>query len=136
MNRIDVHRTICMEGHELFKAKDADYGSAYAETRKEFNNVILLFLTIKLNRLKRLLEGNKPNVEESIDDTLKDMANYCHMELTERRLDKWESERLDEAAKVHAVMEELMDVKESLTINEAVSALAQEHAEHFWQVRG
>ena len=138
MNRIEVHKEICNEGHELFKAKDADYGGAYSETRKEFPNVILLFLTIKLNRLKHLMNGNSPNVAESIDDTLKDMSNYCNMELTERRLEQMEEELLSEATRVQAVMDDLMAVgTDMMKTTEAISNLAaKEHAEHYWQCRG
>lgn len=46
----------------------------------------------KLERLKTLLgKGEQAQVtDESIDDTLMDMANYCIMELVERRLERYE----------------------------------------------
>lgn len=39
------------------------------------------------SRLKTLMEGAEQKVkDESIDDTLMDLANYCIMELVERKM--------------------------------------------------
>jgi hypothetical protein len=41
----------------------------------------------KYSRLKTLLDGKEQLVmDESIDDTLMDLANYCIMELVERKM--------------------------------------------------
>lgn len=73
--------------HETYKAKNADYGDSFALVRKKYPNAILIRLNDKLNRLETLMNGGKQHVDESIDDTLLDLANYCIMELVERRSD-------------------------------------------------
>ena len=83
----DVHADICQMLHETYKAKNADYGDSFALVRGKYPNAILIRLNDKLNRLETLMNGGKQHVDESIDDTLLDLANYCIMELVERRND-------------------------------------------------
>lgn len=81
-----IHWTICRDLHETYKAKNADYGDSFAQVRKKYPSAILIRLSDKLNRLDTLLNGSEQHVhDESIDDTLLDLANYCIMELVERR---------------------------------------------------
>ena len=69
-----------------YKAKNADYGDSFAKVRAKFPNAILIRLNDKLERLERLYAGAVQQVkDESIDDTLLDLANYCIMELVERK---------------------------------------------------
>lgn len=135
MDKVKIHKGICDNVHETFKAKDADYGGAYTETRKEFDNAVLFFLTVKLKRLKQLMKGNKPNVEESIEDTLLDMADYCIMELTERRMDKLSTERKKDvvnctlsSAKLIKKMRKLQNLFEEEANSLMVKSIIQEHA--------
>lgn len=83
----DVHSDICQMLHETYKAKNADYGDSFALVRRKYPNAILIRLNDKLNRLETLMNGGKQQVDESIDNTLLDLANYCVMELVERRND-------------------------------------------------
>lgn len=87
MNKIEKHAKICQELTDMYEKKNADYGDSFAELRKEFPNSITLRLTDKLNRLKTLYDPKyKQKVsDESIDDTLKDIANYAILELIERQ---------------------------------------------------
>lgn len=81
-----IHWTICRELHDTYKAKNADYGDSFAMVRNKYPNAILIRLNDKLNRLETLMNGAKRHVnDESVDDTLLDLANYCIMELVERR---------------------------------------------------
>lgn len=88
MDRIEIHKNICETLNNTYKAKNADYGDSFALVRAKFPNAILIRLNDKLNRLETL-EKNQTRfvLDESSDDTLLDMANYCIMELVERRLD-------------------------------------------------
>ena len=80
-----THEEICRWLTELYMAKNADYGNAYALLREEFPASICYRLTDKLNRLKTLYRGDGGKVkDEIIDDTLMDIANYAIMELMER----------------------------------------------------
>lgn len=79
-----THEDVCRKLTELYKAKNADYGNAYTLLREEFPASICYRLTDKLNRLKTLYRGGGKVKNESIDDTLMDIANYAIMELIER----------------------------------------------------
>ena len=77
--------TIANEIAELVEKKDKDYNSAFSKTLKEYGNVAyFLRLDDKLNRLKNLmLNNNNAEVNESIEDTLKDIIGYTLLMLKE-----------------------------------------------------
>lgn len=78
--------SICNELVTLQKAKNADYGDSFSKSVKEFGlTAALIPITNKVNRLKQLLQSDSAQVkDESIDDTLKDLACYAIMTLAER----------------------------------------------------
>ena len=85
-NRQDVI-SLANEIAELVEKKDKDYNSAFSKTLKEYGDVAY-FLRIddKLNRLKSLLLDNKDaEVNESVEDTLKDIVGYTLLMLKEKR---------------------------------------------------
>ena len=70
---------------ELVEKKDKDYNSAFSKTLKDYGSVAY-FIRIddKLNRLKNLmLNNNAPVVNESVEDTLKDIIGYTLLMLKE-----------------------------------------------------
>lgn len=82
----DIHQEICKQMHNTYRRKNHDYGDSFATLRQEYPNAILIRLGDKYNRLKALMSGEVAQVkDESIDDTLLDLANYCILELVERR---------------------------------------------------
>ena len=88
MDKIDIHEDLCREMHKLYVAKNADYGDSFAKVRMDIPNAILVRLSDKLNRLKSLMtksDDDRKVRDESIDDTLMDIANYALLELVERR---------------------------------------------------
>ena len=70
---------------ELVEKKDKDYNQAFSKTLKEYGNVAyFLRLDDKLNRLKNLmLNNNNAEVNESVEDTLKDIIGYTLLMLKE-----------------------------------------------------
>lgn len=82
----EFHLAIYTKLEDIFLSKNHDYGDAYAEVREECNDAILVHIYEKYKRLKTLMKLGEENakVNESIDDTLIDVANFCIMELTER----------------------------------------------------
>ena len=89
MDKSQMHLDICRELNEIFKRKNSDYGDAFAKLREEYPDAILFFIEIKFRRLKTLLSGEKIQVkDESIENTLFDLANYCIMEGIERRISR------------------------------------------------
>ena len=78
---------IALEIGELVEKKDKDYNSAFSKTLKEYGDVAY-FLRIddKLNRLKSLLLRSKDaEINESVEDTLKDIVGYTLLMLKEKR---------------------------------------------------
>ncbi len=87
MNKVELHKQVCDKLNEIYKAKNADYGDSFSQLRQRYPNSICMRLFDKINRLDNLI---KPDYEckvsnETIEDTLMDIANYCIMELIERQ---------------------------------------------------
>lgn len=77
-DNVKAFKAILNEMAETYKAKDADYGSAYDDGYRIFGHTQLLSrIYEKFSRVKHLLDGNKPNVTENICDTLTDMGIQC-----------------------------------------------------------
>jgi hypothetical protein len=81
---VDAYKRVVDELHAIYKAKNADYGNSFVKVRGIVPNAILVRLFDKIFRLETLLLGAKRQVkDESIRDTLMDMANYAIMEVME-----------------------------------------------------
>ena len=67
----------------LYRRKNSDYGDSFKQTMNKFGLVSsIIRLNDKLNRLNNLVTSDKkPEINESIQDTLLDLANYCVMTL-------------------------------------------------------
>ena len=75
---------ICKEINKLYKRKNADYGDSFAKTYEEYGPVMLAIrLEDKLQRFKRLIKAENQVKDESIRDTLIDLANYAIMGIIE-----------------------------------------------------
>lgn len=85
MNKIEKHKKICDSLNDLYKAKNEDYGDSFGKSYKEYGlTMACIRLEDKLNRLKSLNKnGNAQVKDESIQDTLMDLANYAIMTLIE-----------------------------------------------------
>ena len=87
--KVETHAKICQSMTDLYERKNHDYGDSFAKMRKEFDNAILIRIYDKFSRLKTLKSGAIQKVsDESIKDTLFDLANYCIMELVEMEMDE------------------------------------------------
>ena len=85
MNKIEIHKNICDSLNDLYKKKNQDYGDSFGKSYKEYGlTMSCIRLEDKLNRLKSLNKnGNAQVKDESIQDTLMDLANYAIMTLIE-----------------------------------------------------
>lgn len=89
MSKYEIHAKICEELTQIYYNKNQDYGDSFAIVRAKVPDAIRVRLWDKMLRLDNLLSGSNALVQsETIEDTLKDMANYCLMELIERQLEK------------------------------------------------
>lgn len=89
-----LHAQICQELNELYKRKNHDYGDSFHQTWLEEGFAMSrIRLSDKLNRFKKLSKGGDVQVDdESIRDTLIDLANYAIMTVMEMDVEKAESE--------------------------------------------
>ena len=85
-----LHEKICQELKQIYQKKNERYGDSYAKLRKELGRDSILYrVGDKYHRLQQLLRNPwLTHDDESIEDTLRDLANYCIMELVERQVDK------------------------------------------------
>ena len=87
--KVDIHEAVCNYLTGLYARKNKDYGDSFGKSYAEYGmTMACIRLEDKLNRLKTL---SKPSAEqqvndESIADTLMDLANYAIMTLIERSL--------------------------------------------------
>lgn len=76
---------ICTEINETLERKNRDYGSSFSEQFKEYGLVSsCIRLEDKMRRLKKLTMSSEIHVkDESIRDTLLDMAGYAILTINE-----------------------------------------------------
>lgn len=93
MNKVQIHKQLCDSTHSLYEEKNADYGDSFSQLRKRYPNFVCMRLFDKLNRLDTIIQpGYECKVsDETIEDTLMDIANYALMELTERKVEQSQS---------------------------------------------
>lgn len=84
--KVELHREICEEIHDLYELKNHDYGDSFGKGFKEYGLIMpVIRLEDKLNRLKQLVNKEGLVKDESVEDTLMDLANYAIMTILERR---------------------------------------------------
>ena len=90
INKALLHEKICQELNQIYQRKNERYGDSYAKLRKELGRDSILYrVGDKYHRLQQLLRNPwLTHDDESIEDTLMDLANYCIIELVERQVDK------------------------------------------------
>ena len=95
MTKTERHLQLCKILNEVYNRKNHDYGDSFHQTFMEEGFAMArIRLTDKLNRFKALTRTNEKQkvTDESLTDTLMDLANYALMTILEIR----ESEGLDE----------------------------------------
>ncbi|NHI48065.1 DUF1599 domain-containing protein [Clostridium botulinum] len=85
-NKIEKHKRICVDLNEIYKHKNHDYGDSFGETYKKLGIISAVTrITDKVNRLQSLCTKEQKVKDESIEDTLRDLANYSIMTLIEMK---------------------------------------------------
>lgn len=81
-----LHKAILDEIHTIYKKKNADYGNSFGDQFEEYGILsAVIRLDDKMRRLKQLMKQKAQVKDESIEDTVQDMANYCVMTMMELR---------------------------------------------------
>lgn len=88
--KYDFHKSVCEKLNEIYIKKNTDYDDAFAKGIKEHGyQSAIVRIDDKLNRIKSLMLNSKSAmVNESIEDTLIDLANYALMLYTEFHFNK------------------------------------------------
>ena len=77
------HQEICDEIHQMYLQKNEAYGDSFHDLYADLGIISAVSqITHKYNRLKTLAKDKNQDIatnDESIVDTLLDMANYCIM---------------------------------------------------------
>jgi hypothetical protein len=89
-NKTEVHKQICTQLNLIYARKNHDYGDSFGETYRKLGIISAITrITDKLNRLTSLCTTKtRLVVDETLEDTLLDMANYCIMTAIELRENK------------------------------------------------
>ena len=91
MNKVQKHKDICKELNDVYTKKNHDYGDSFGETFDKLGIISAITrISDKYNRLVSLCtksEEERKVKDESITDTLLDMANYCIMTVIELHKD-------------------------------------------------
>lgn len=83
-SKVERHKRLCDEINQIYEKKNHDYGDSFHETFEEEGMAMSrIRLTDKLNRFKRLSKNHGMVQDESIRDTLLDLANYALMTVME-----------------------------------------------------
>lgn len=86
-DQIALHRKVCDELNSIYAKKNSDYGNSFHETFAEEGMAMArIRLSDKLNRFKRLSRdpnGSRQVKDETMRDTLLDLANYAIMTVLE-----------------------------------------------------
>ena len=89
LNKAEKHKKICDELNVLYAKKNHDYGDSFHISFVEEGMAMArIRLGDKLNRFKTLSRNGKQEVnDESIRDTLIDLANYAIMTILEMEIE-------------------------------------------------
>ena len=86
MTKVEKHMELCKKLNDIYAKKNHDYGDSFHDTFVEEGMAMArIRLSDKLNRFKKLSRDGvgREVVDESIVDTLMDLANYAIMTVLE-----------------------------------------------------
>lgn len=85
--KTERHKELMEEMHQTYIVKNQDYGDSFSQAHEEFGYIAgLVQIGHKYNRLKNILTGDKLGLQvedETLSDTLLDLANYSILLLME-----------------------------------------------------
>ena len=97
MDNVKQHESLLRQIHDTYIKKNHDYGDSFSRSYKKYGLVAAMVrMEDKWNRLDNMASGAEQKVaDESIRDTLLDLAGYCIM--TTMELDKQKSDENQKA---------------------------------------
>lgn len=83
-NNVDQHNSLCKELNELYTRKNHDYGDSFHISYLKWGlPMAAIRLGDKMQRFETLIRAEQQVQDESIRDTLIDLANYALMTVME-----------------------------------------------------
>ena len=81
-NELNEYQQIINKLYKIYVDKNHDYGNSFDDTCDEFGLIApVIRMNDKIKRCKSVLKNNDFKVNESLEDTISDLANYCIMTL-------------------------------------------------------
>lgn len=81
-NELNEYQQIINKLYKTYVDKNHDYGNSFDDTCDEFGLIApVIRMNDKIKRCKSVLKNNDFKVNESLEDTISDLANYCIMTL-------------------------------------------------------
>lgn len=81
-NELNEYQQIINKLYKIYVDKNHDYGNSFDDTCDEFGLIApVIRMNDKIKRCKSILKNNNFKVNESLEDTISDLANYCIMTL-------------------------------------------------------
>lgn len=81
-NELNEYQQIINKLYKIYVDKNHDYGNSFDDTCDEFGLIApIIRMNDKIKRCKSVLKNNDFKVNESLEDTISDLANYCIMTL-------------------------------------------------------
>ena len=88
-NKIQKHKELLDYLHNMYIAKNHDYGDSVHDTYKKYGiTSFLVRLEDKLNRARTISSKSQMVEDEKLKDTLLDMANYAILAVLELEEEK------------------------------------------------
>jgi len=83
-NKLDKHKQICERLRKIYRNKNQDYGDSVSQTYERYGLTAFdIRLTDKLERFRNLIDKRRRVEDETIKETLRDLANYAIIALIE-----------------------------------------------------
>ena len=88
IGRTDLKRKtyadVIVELNDIYESKNRDYGDSFGKSIQEFGPLAFVVrASDKMERIKNLVHSQAVVKDESLTDTVRDLANYCVMFLME-----------------------------------------------------
>ena len=115
----EEHKKLCDLMHETYIKKNTDYGNSFSNLYADYGSIISeIHLREKFDRFKQL-RTSQAMVNESIEDTLMDLANYCILTVLEMK--KLKSYEESEMTTVTA--EEVVETQKNKEVEENIDEI-------------
>ena len=128
MDNLEQHETLLQQIHDTYVKKNHDYGDSFSRSFKKYGLVAAMVrMEDKWNRLDNMATGAEQKVaDETIRDTLLDLAGYCVM--TTMELDR-EKDNANQKAFEEQVRDEYAEVFGENNENEEIDTSNKTSAE-------